>query len=118
MGAGWTRMIVWLPRVLGLVFVAFLSMFALDVFAEGVPLKEALVGLLVHLIPNFLILIGIGIAWGRPLLGGLALIGLGALALWFYGPEAVLIVAAPLAVLGVLFIAGELFLRRGAPAGA
>jgi len=118
MSAGWSRVIVWVPRVLGLLFVGFISLFALDVFAEGAPLGRALIGLVIHLLPSFLIVIGIAIAWRQPLVGGLVLIALAGVALWFFGPESATIVTIPLAVLGALFVIVGLLVRRTAAAGA
>lgn len=112
------RTIIWIPRALGLLFVAFISLFALDVFGEGAALKDVLVGLFMHLIPSFLILIGIFVAWKRPVVGGLALMGLGAVALGFYGTEAAPVVAVPLAVLGVLFVLSGFYIGKAAPANS
>lgn len=62
------KLIYWLPRILSLLFVAFLSIFALDVFDEYQGL-EVIVALLIHLIPSFVLLIVIAIAWKRELVG-------------------------------------------------
>jgi len=63
-----------LARILGILFAVFISLFALDVFEQGVPLGRMLVALLIHLIPTYLILAILWIAWKRPLPGGILFI--------------------------------------------
>lgn len=65
------RFLHWTPRFLGILFILFISLFALDVFAEGYAWWEQLLGLLVHLIPSFVLVAALVIAWLRPGLGGL-----------------------------------------------
>lgn len=52
----------WAPRILTIGFVLFISMFALDVFSEYSGHK-VLVPLFIHLIPSFVLLGALGIAW-------------------------------------------------------
>jgi len=47
----------WTPRALSILFIAFISMFALDVFGENLGFWKTLVALTMHLIPS-LVLIG------------------------------------------------------------
>ncbi len=58
-----TRTLLWLPRILCILFAAFISIFALDVFGAGYTASETLVALFMHLIPTGLILIALAIAW-------------------------------------------------------
>lgn len=51
------------PMVLGILFALFLSIFALDVFGVGYSLWETVVALFMHLIPVFILLIGVAFAW-------------------------------------------------------
>jgi hypothetical protein len=57
------RLLYWLPRILAIVFAAFVSLFALDVFGAGYSLGETIQALLIHLIPTYAILIALIIAW-------------------------------------------------------
>ena len=59
------RLLFWLPRGFCLLFAAFISLFALDVFSEGYSLGETLVALFMHLIPTFVILLALAVAWRR-----------------------------------------------------
>ncbi len=75
----------WTPRVLTILFIAFLSLFALDVFGEGYTFWETLVALFMHLIPHFLLIILLVIAWKWERVGGLLFIGLGLVFLFWFG---------------------------------
>jgi hypothetical protein len=68
----------WVARVLCILAIAFLSLFALDVFSEGVGLGQKIVAFLLHMIPSFVLIIILIIAWKHELVGGIliALIGL------------------------------------------
>lgn len=74
----------WIPRALSLVFIAFLSLFALDVFtAPFEPLM--LVGFLFHLLPPFVLLVLVFVAWRFPLVGAIAFIGFALAYVWLVG---------------------------------
>ena len=68
----------WTARVLCVLAVAFISLFALDVFSEGVGLGQKMVAFLLHMIPSFVLIIFLIIAWKHELVGGIliTLIGL------------------------------------------
>jgi len=53
----------WVPRILGIVFILFVSLFAVDVFGEGNSILETLTALVIHLIPSFLLLAALLISW-------------------------------------------------------
>ena len=53
------KLLFWSPRVLGILIAIFVSLFALDVFAEGSSSWEIVVALAMHLIPTFVILIAL-----------------------------------------------------------
>jgi hypothetical protein len=57
----WT--LTWFPRILAILFILFVSLFALDVFKEGLTVLETLTALFMHLIPTMLLLIALVIAW-------------------------------------------------------
>ena len=38
------KFILWAPRVLSILFILFISIFALDAFEEGMPLWKQIVG--------------------------------------------------------------------------
>lgn len=102
------RWLVWTPRVLGIVFALFLGLFALDVFEEGRGFGPTLLALLIHLVPTFLILGVLALAWRRAWVGAAVFTALGA---WYvvsgWGRlhwSAHLVIAGPLFALGALFL--------------
>jgi hypothetical protein len=101
------RILYWAPRVLALLAALFVGLFALDVFSEGHPLGEAIVGFIIHLTPTWLILAALIIAWRWERLGGAAFLALAAGFLFWFGLNwnVVLILALPAAVIGLLFLA-------------
>ena len=59
----------WAPRLLTILFAAFLSLFALDVFSETRGLLETVAALAMHLVPTFLIILVVVLSWRRDLIG-------------------------------------------------
>lgn len=68
----------YLPRIICILAILFVSMFALDAFEEGFTLSEQLIAFAMHLIPSFVLLIFLVIAWKWEMVGGIlfTLIGL------------------------------------------
>ena len=89
----------WLPRILSILYIAFISLFALDVFGE----PQWLLALFMHLIPSFILIILTVIAWNNKPLGGVAFITLGILTSVFFHLSP-LVFFAPLVVIGLLFL--------------
>jgi hypothetical protein len=65
----------WLPRGMGIVFVLFLSIFALDIFDSGLNFWETMLGLFMHLIPSIVLAIAVAVAWRREWVGAAAFMG-------------------------------------------
>jgi hypothetical protein len=57
------RLLFWAPRVVCILFIAFLSLFALDVFQEGMGFWRTLAALIIHLIPSFVLAGILVLAW-------------------------------------------------------
>jgi hypothetical protein len=57
------RLLFWTPRALAIVFIAFLSLFALDVFGEGYGFWQTLLALVIHLIPTWILIALLILAW-------------------------------------------------------
>lgn len=71
-------MIRWLPRLLCIGAILFVSMFALDAFEPGIPFGQQLTGFMIHLIPTYILLGLLAVAWRWPFIGGLlfAIVGI------------------------------------------
>jgi len=74
-----TKILFWTPRILCILAILFVSMFALDSFAPGLSLGQQIGGFLIHLIPTYILIIFLIVAWKWELIGGiiLAAVGLG-----------------------------------------
>ncbi|MBN1478994.1 hypothetical protein EH223_14975 [candidate division KSB1 bacterium] len=96
------RILFWMPRVLTILFAIFLSLFALDVFEEGVGLREALAGFFIHLIPTYIVILFLVLAWRWEWIGALAYLALGV----FY----IMMTKAKFPLVTYLLISGPLFL--------
>ncbi len=57
------RTLFWTPRALSILFIAFLSLFALDVFDERLGFWQTLLALAMHLIPCFVLIGALLLAW-------------------------------------------------------
>jgi hypothetical protein len=111
-GSAVSRWLFWTPRVLMILFIAFISLFAADVFGEGYSLPQLLLALLMHLIPSFVMVGAAWLAWRFELVGG-AVFASFALGYFFQmmgrGPLLMLVVwnltiAGPALVIGTLLI--------------
>jgi hypothetical protein len=100
--------VFWVPRVLCLLFAAFLSMFALDVFNEARGFWPTLGALFMHLIPTWILLILLALSWRWEWVGAVAFPALGIFYLVnFWGRfhwSAYALISGPLILLGVLFL--------------
>ena len=73
------KVIHWLPRVICILAILFISMFAADAFTPGLTIWQQLGGFLIHLIPSFILITLLIVAWKWEFIGGLifTVIGLG-----------------------------------------
>jgi len=112
------RIIYWLPRVMAIIFLLFLSMFSLDVFDSQKSAGELVAGLFIHNIPGLVLLAVLVAAWRREIVGGVAFIAAGLLYIGFMVNNALggkfewymvsysLIIAGPAFLTGILFLMG------------
>ena len=104
------QLLYWAPRALCIVFALFLSLFALDVFEEGVGFWETSLALLMHLIPTFLLLLLLVLSWRREWIAGIFFPLLGVLYVaWSWNKpfgvlSTLLLMAGPLVLTGALFL--------------
>jgi hypothetical protein len=106
------RIIFWTPRLLGVLFAIFISIFAFDVFGQGYTLWETTLALLIHLIPTGVILLIVVLSWRRAWIGGILLPTVGIFYLVaFQGQHwsAYLLIAGPLFLIGAFFLLNWLY---------
>ena len=103
------RWLFWTPRILCILFAAFLSLFALDVFGEGYGFWRTILALLIHLAPVGMLVLILVISWRWEWVGGVVFPVLGVLyivSVWGRFPWAVFVtISGPLFLLGILFLA-------------
>lgn len=105
------RWLVWTPRALLLLFVAFLALLSVDVFEPGRSAAEIAIGLLMHNLPTLALLALTVGAWRRPWIGSLGLVAFTGWWLWAFQwsrafPLSVVLLMAglPLAVAALLLL--------------
>jgi hypothetical protein len=100
-------LLFWILRAICIAFAIFLSLFALDVFSEGYGFWKTLLALLIHLVPTFMVLIMLAIAWRWEWIGAAGFAGLAiwyAQGVWRRHPDWVVTIAGPLVLIAVLFL--------------
>jgi len=65
------KILFWLPRILCIIAILFISLFALDAFQPDLTIWQQLEAFLMHLIPSFILLILLLIAWKWEFIGGI-----------------------------------------------
>ena len=107
-----SRFVYWTPRILAIVFILFLAMFSLDIFDNNYTFWEIVLGLFMHNIPTFILLIVLLISWRYEIVGAVAFILAGILYIvWLLMSQKlewymlfwVLQIAGPTFLVGILF---------------
>jgi len=117
----------WAPRILAIVAILFISVFSLDAFQAGVPLTKEILAWLMHMIPSFVLIIILVIAWKWENIGGIIFLSLGMAftPFIFWGNYAnnhsiwislvvVLTITVPLILVGALFMMSHYTRRKAA----
>jgi len=108
------RILYWAPRALSILFILFLSLFALDVIGAGYGFWGTLAGLAIHLIPSFVLIGALVLAWRWEWIGAAVYGGAAVLYISEVLPRSmplttkltwILTIAGPALVVAVLFLA-------------
>jgi uncharacterized membrane protein HdeD (DUF308 family) len=103
-------------------------MFALDSFAPGLPIWEQLRDFMIHLIPSYVLIMALWLAWKKEKWGGVVFIAIGAItsfpvflmnyhrtnSIWV-SLFIVLIINIPFIMVGALFIISDYLKRKSLP---
>jgi hypothetical protein len=114
----------WLPRVICIIAILFVSMFALDAFAPGQTFWHQIGAFIMHLIPSFILIALLIVAWKWEYIGGIIFVVIG-LALspfifnlnyqrnhsFWTSLSIILIITLPFIIVGILFIISH-FLKK------
>ena len=73
------KIFYWMPRIICIIAILFISLFALDAFSPELSFWQQIGGFLMHLIPSFILLAILVLAWKKEFIGGILfmIIGLG-----------------------------------------
>ena len=73
------KIFYWLPRIICILAILFVSLFAADAFAPGLTIWQQISAFIMHLIPSFVLLAFLIVAWKWEYVGGIIfiIIGLG-----------------------------------------
>jgi hypothetical protein len=108
----------WSPRIICILAILFVSIFATDAFSPGLSIWQQLGGFIIQLIPSFILLAFLFVAWKWELLGGIILLVTGlALSPFIFTLNhnrnhfsvgaslgVVMMITFPFVVVGILFI--------------
>lgn len=106
--------VYWAPRILAIIFILFLMLFSLDVFAENLSFWQTVVGLFMHNVPALILLAVLLISWKYEIVGGIAFILAGLLYIvvllrnsfeWYMLAWSIQIAGPPF-IIGILFLIG------------
>jgi len=71
------KIIYWTPRVMCILAILFISVFALDAFQPNMSIWKQIGDFLLHLIPSFILLAFLILAWKREFIGGVIFLIIG-----------------------------------------
>lgn len=107
------RLLFWTPRILGLLFAAFISLFALDVFDGHHGFWQTALAFAMHLIPTAILLLLLALAWRWEWTGAVSFTALAVFYLVVFRGRfhwsAYAVISGPLFLLGLLFLLNWLF---------
>ncbi len=115
-----SKILIWVARAICILAILFVSMFAFDSFSGERTFWQKAGGFLIHLLPSFILIALLVLAWKRELIGGiiLTIIGLG-LSPFIYSNNysmnhsagksigVILMITFPFVLAGIMFIAGH-----------
>lgn len=107
----------WTPRIISILFIAFLALFSLDIFGNNYPFWETVIGLFMHNIPVFILLIILWISWKKHewligtvfILGGLLYIARLLITILTNPPYQWYVLSWSITIAGPAFLIGILF---------
>ena len=73
----WVKVIHWAPRIICILAILFISLFAGDAFEHGETIWQKLGAFFMHLIPSFILLAFLVVAWKWEFVGGIIFMAVG-----------------------------------------
>jgi hypothetical protein len=123
------RVFHWLPRIICILAILFVSLFAADAFAPGLTIWQQLGGFIIQLIPSFILLAFLIVAWKWELIGGIIFVVIGIVTSPFVfmlnyhrnhlpigaSLGVILMITFPFIVVGILFIISHSLKKKNLP---
>ncbi|HLN73863.1 MAG TPA: hypothetical protein VK205_11245 [Prolixibacteraceae bacterium] len=119
------KILYWTPRILCILAILFISMFAADAFNPQLTFWQQVSDFFVHLIPSYLLIAILWVAWKWELIGGILLTVFGLVTtplVWNINYSmnhsvattlgVLLVITFPFIVIGLLFIASHYARKR------
>jgi hypothetical protein len=107
--------LLWVPRIVCILFVALTSLIAMDVFGQGTGFWKTFLAFLLHLVPSFIMIIILILSWKWSWIGGILFTLLGIIYIIWYSQargEPSSTIYIPLIMVGILFLASWLFRKQ------
>ena len=122
------RLFHWLPRIICILAILFISLFAADAFAPGLTIWQQLGAFLIHLIPSFILLAFLILAWKWEFIGGVIFMVIGLAfspfifilnynrnhSIWL-SLVIILTITIPFVVVGILFLISHRLKKKSLP---
>ncbi len=99
----------WLPRILAILFILFIQMFALDVFGQGYGFWGTVIAFTIHTIPSAVLLVMLIVSWKFDIVGGWIHIIVSLIFMAFFCS---VLLGLPLALIGLLFLFYEYVIKK------
>jgi len=119
------KIIYWSPRIICILAILFVSLFALDAFGHGGTITDQISDFIMHLVPSFILTLFLLFTWKYELIGGIIFTIIGVvLSPIIYNHNyamnnsvsmslgVIATITFPFILVGVLFILGH-FLKKG-----
>jgi hypothetical protein len=103
--------LLWIPRIICILFIGSISLFACDAFGHDTGFWKTLLAFLAHLLPTFLVMFILYLSWKRAWTGGIFFI-LAGFAYIFWKGVMYPVIFIPLFLVGILFLLSWLFRKE------
>lgn len=111
-----SKFVYWTPRILSIIFIAFLALMSLDVFNMELSFWQTIGGLFMHNIPVFILLAVLIISWKYEIVGGVVFILAGIFYIFFAVARNVdnlaMVLAWSIQIAGMAFLIGGFFIAN------
>jgi hypothetical protein len=118
----------WLPRIICILAILYVSLFAADAFSPELTLWQQIGAFIMHLIPSFVLVAFLIVAWNWEYIGGIIFIIIGIAlspfvfmhnfqmnnSIWI-SLSIILTITIPFVIVGVLFIVSHFLKKRNLP---